>query len=387
MAMVNPAFRYKIVKKRTKKFTRHQCDRYRKLKPNWRKPKGIDNRVRRKFKGQRRMPNIGYGSRRVTKHMLPNGFRKVLIHNARELDMLLMQNRFYCAEIAHSVSAKKRKDILNMEKKLHKRINEIRAKVRSDIYFQSCLFLNGCHYDGLQCSVEEFVLRYESKSCTVLITNLQWETLRKYCNQFFKCGEDYDSYSVNIKIFFLHILKDKTMVVFYTYLIALLLKIYLKKERNFISMYFFKDDLFCYASERRPPSHRWFGMGPARFGTAIYIDPLGTHAWNAVISGQRCWCLFPPDTPESLVKLKPGEGCEHRSEAIIWIIFVEVLQKLGETIFLPDGWWNVVLNLDLTVAITIKITTVQLVTIYQSHAIIEIAIDIINRIVAQDVSI
>ncbi|KRY87024.1 Bifunctional arginine demethylase and lysyl-hydroxylase JMJD6 [Trichinella pseudospiralis] len=85
---------------------------------------------------------------------------------------------------------------------------------------------------------------------------------------------------------------------------------------------FFKDDLFCYASERRPPSHRWFGMGPARFGTAIYIDPLGTHAWNAVISGQRCWCLFPPDTPESLVKLKPGEGCEHRSEAIIWIIFV-----------------------------------------------------------------
>ena len=80
---ITPAARPKIVKKRAKKFTRHQSDRYGKLKRNWRRPKGIDNRVRRRFKGMYKMPNIGYGSAKNTKHMLPNGFRKVLVHNLK----------------------------------------------------------------------------------------------------------------------------------------------------------------------------------------------------------------------------------------------------------------------------------------------------------------
>lgn len=104
---IKPKYRPDIVKKRTKKFIRHQSDRYVKIKvwnwngtmllnlskdrwsillhlqENWRKPKGIDNRVRRRFKGQYLMPNVGYGSNKKTKHMLPNKFRKVLVHNVR----------------------------------------------------------------------------------------------------------------------------------------------------------------------------------------------------------------------------------------------------------------------------------------------------------------
>merc|ERR1712133_234795 len=41
--MVRPLNNTKIVKKRTKKFIRHQSADFLRVKPNWRKPKGIDN--------------------------------------------------------------------------------------------------------------------------------------------------------------------------------------------------------------------------------------------------------------------------------------------------------------------------------------------------------
>merc|ERR1712194_388254 len=112
MGMASPADKRKIVKKRVKKFPRFQADRFKRMNQAWRKPRGIDGRVRRKFKGSTLMPSIGYGSNKKTRHRLRNGFYKFRVQSPADLEMLLMHNEKYAVEVAHNVGAKKRKEIV-----------------------------------------------------------------------------------------------------------------------------------------------------------------------------------------------------------------------------------------------------------------------------------
>ncbi|KAL6178425.1 hypothetical protein ACLB2K_049943 [Fragaria x ananassa] len=100
-----------IVKKRVKQFKWPQSDCKIRGKTNWRRPKGIYSCVWRKFKGVTLMPNIGYGSDKKTRHYLPNHFKKFVVHDVKELEVLMMHNRTYCAETAHNISTRKRKEI------------------------------------------------------------------------------------------------------------------------------------------------------------------------------------------------------------------------------------------------------------------------------------
>lgn len=129
--MATPLLNRKIVKKRIKKFKRPQSDRRICVKESWRRPKGIDSRVRRKFKGCALMPNIGYGSNKKTRHYLPNGFKKFVVYNVHDLDLLMMHNRTYCAEIAHNVSSLKRKAIVERAAQLDVLVTNKLAKLRS----------------------------------------------------------------------------------------------------------------------------------------------------------------------------------------------------------------------------------------------------------------
>ncbi|KAL8944738.1 MAG: hypothetical protein Q9216_000307 [Gyalolechia sp. 2 TL-2023] len=121
-----------IIKKRTKRFNRHQSDRFKCVDPSWRKPKGIDNRVRRRFKGQAAMPSIGYGSNKKTRHMMPSGHKAFLVNNISDVDLLLMHNKTYAAEIAHAVSSRKRVEIVARAKQLGVKVTNTKARVTTE---------------------------------------------------------------------------------------------------------------------------------------------------------------------------------------------------------------------------------------------------------------
>ncbi|RLV96500.1 60S ribosomal protein L32 [Spathaspora sp. JA1] len=119
----------KIVKKYTKKFKRHHSDRYHRVAENWRKQKGIDSCVRRRFRGSIPQPNIGYGSNTKTKHMTPSGHKVFLVKNVKDLDVLLLHTKTYAAEIAHNISAKNRVEIVAKAKKIGVKVTNPKGRV------------------------------------------------------------------------------------------------------------------------------------------------------------------------------------------------------------------------------------------------------------------
>ena len=105
----------KRAKNKKPDFVRQESWRYMKLKENWRRPRGLDNKMRRKIKGWPPTVSTGYKGPKIARRLHPSGCWEVLVHNVKEIAAI--DPKTQAARIAHTVGNKKRTQIIAEAKK------------------------------------------------------------------------------------------------------------------------------------------------------------------------------------------------------------------------------------------------------------------------------
>ena len=98
------------VKLKKPNFVRHEGWRYKRLKEGWRRPRGLDNKMRRKIKGWPPTVNVGYRGPKATRGLHPSGYKEVLAYNTKDLEEI--DPKTQAIKIAHTVGKRKRAKIL-----------------------------------------------------------------------------------------------------------------------------------------------------------------------------------------------------------------------------------------------------------------------------------
>src|SRR3990170_1416335 len=114
----------KRAKHKKPEFQRSESWRYIKLSKSWRRPRGLDHKMRRKIKGWPPTVSTGYKGPKIARGLHPSGFREVLVHNVQEVAGVDPTTQ--AARIAHTVGMKKRAQIIAEARK--KKIAVLNAK-------------------------------------------------------------------------------------------------------------------------------------------------------------------------------------------------------------------------------------------------------------------
>ncbi len=98
------------------------------------------------------------------------------------------------------------------------------------------------------------------------------------------------------------------------------------------------------------------------------MDPYGTEAWNTLIQGHKWWVIYPERIPDEDVLICDNDCSNQEYDVLEWHASIgvnaerseyndgerpfHVLQKPGETMYIPHGRVHSVFNMDDTIAIT-----------------------------------
>lgn len=88
------------------KFRKYESWRFKRLKNYWRKPTGIDNKMRQKRKGWPKSVKIGYRSPKKIRNLHPSRLNEIMIFNIGDLTIVDPESQI--ARIGGSVGGRKR---------------------------------------------------------------------------------------------------------------------------------------------------------------------------------------------------------------------------------------------------------------------------------------
>ena len=300
----------------------------------------------------------------------------------RKLNQLLRYVECVKVKVRPDLNRATKYQVIQHRKELVSRVDELRAISSSSKDVQR-IGLNDI-------SVGEFRCYFEKPRIPVMISEPSWKQanstsqlspalvrlatfLKLFNDEYFECGEDGKGYSIEIKLNNFLIYNRRFKDQFPLYIFDSSVPHWRGTQRKrmivktlFNSPKFFRQDyMACLGKEHRPP-WKWLLIGPKNSGTALHIDPLGTSAWNRLLFGEKMWVLFPPETPAELLKLNQTGG--NYEEASDWMIMMYprtqcgswpqeykpllVFQGPGDIMFVPSGWWHLVLNVKTSVAVT-----------------------------------
>lgn len=219
-------------------------------------------------------------------------------------------------------------------------------------------------------SVEEFILNFEEPNKPVMLEGCMdnWEAMNKWDKEYLvkTCGDvkfSVGPVEMSLQDYFRYSDQAREERLLYLFDPKFGEKVSVLGSEYQVPEYF-KEDLFSVLGNERP-DYRWVIIGPAGSGSSFHIDPNSTSAWNAIIKGSKKWILFPPEVVPPGVHPSP-DGAEVACPVSIieWFMNfygatkdwkkkpIECICKAGEVIFVPNGWWHLVINLEESIAIT-----------------------------------